>query len=923
MSTEFANSPTPYRKTHIWIDDPEFVLGTPIFSMNRSKKEIGYNPEGTAVSDILPAGTPPSSNVQILDSGAWTLTCLNDRTTYIHERTDNYGAVLRASAWQLAPTVGEVPRWRNPTELFGLVSAPQVADSGDIFLIKQPTTNWDLTLAADIASYGQPNLPTSNFDMDRIGVGNMLYQADQGFLLRWSVPGTYLHTPDNILTFYFGGPAQSNGQGQFCLTMYGDGFCELFELIQTDPIGDPGFYAWTSRDKWRYCEPHFISDTSHSMRIFPHVTASGNGSIEFRSGSGDHNSPGASSNVTGKYNSGESGRAHSYQVTFPFGSMRTHCTGPGYVRYDVRRDLRAYVQVSTLQFFPTGLLVDKPFEVPFSGTGLVESGGDLVMVWNSQEPDSSSVVGTLWHALTGIPLTLTSSGDGYATFTPSAGIYGGISPFYFAQFAFNADVYTGAAPKLHSYRVYNNAVYTTTTTTPFEIIHPAGEKHSISITGGEADPSHETAAFVIEDTSGQRVYPFQLRARQNVRIETEYDPSDDMKRSILFQGNLIRGTGHKKGTVHDAAFPSINFYGYDFACTGKWIRLQEAVFYSRISLNDPLASAAAGKPVQYKVTDFLRSAISWAGYPDSMIDVPDSAIRFTPLSSTDENNSVIEPFVKIMEFCVKAARDYLGWFWVWDANCSVPTADPPTVGMWRCRPPNTAPYTNLATFYTFGESGKLTQYIPSRNDPPYAGYPQAGEIEGGTFNGYIRPPESTAVVVTGTGNILESARGQAKVTNWLINPDLNNPASADMTGNFAPLAIVDLSIGPGCDSETAQNFINMLARREYDYACHAVPCAYFDGPLLLVTDPNDNFSAPGSCFQFSTDENVGPAIYNNASPQPAYTVVQNPRPLRYYDAVGTMDAQGNAAQWLVRNCNPEIKIDGHQHANYELEQPTF
>lgn len=168
----------------------------------------------------------------------------------------------------------------------------------------------------------------------------------------------------------------------------------------------------------------------------------------------------------------------------------------------------------------------------------------------------------------------------------------------------------------------------------------------------------------------------------------------------------------------------------------------------------------------------------------------------------------------------------------------------------------------------------------------------------GTLSTWTDAPEGNLVLVTGSGQL--GSIGRDKVSAWAANPvsfdvrDLGladpqgpDPDHPDYLGHMVPIYVLDPAIAGGSDAESNERAAKWVCRRVYDIACHGVRRMTFEAPLLLVTDPLDEFQS-------------------------------NPRPLRWYDPVYV-----DSTIFLVRSCNPTYVKDGVQMATYELESPRF
>lgn len=875
MST-YSGGVTPYRKTHLRFDVPDVVRLESPFGLARHGAEI-------ARGDPTVTG---SVNVHLLHSGCWAMLPLQERTHYLNERTDTCGSIQQLADYDTIPGMVSAPRFRTPTDQTGVTTDAAVQASGDSFLQKTVAAgdSWAQSLTSDVSSYGQPTYDTANVPMDRHAVGKTTHPANQPFYLRFEVPLTKAHSPDMLKTFYFGGQAASDGSGQYGLGLAGDGTAILFEKIGG---------VWTGRAKWRYADPGQVCDRVHTLRIWPHLHPDGGGYIEFRSGLADSGAAAGFNLTSAVFQSPSGPRTFLYPCVPPTGAIvnRPNATGPGNVRIDTRQDLRPKWQVSLLSYPTSATLIDLPFALLEPPVNLVAGVlPSLAIFWHAAiiEGSGCSVTGKLFDATTDVELSLITDGGNYRLYTPNAGQVN-----YYAKFEFVATC--ESSPYLWSYGVIRDTVGGTVSVTEFE----GGQLERISITGPERDPSHETASFTLDDLTADML-ALNTRAGHATSIETEYEPGDPAKRSVLIRGYNERSEAERRGmnaragmsgNGGNALYPSYDWRRYEGTVFAQWQRLMEQLTWGRLPLlRDPLTPNSA--PLPYKITDVVKSLLYAAGYPPEMVDVPDSPIRFFPGPKNDPESLIIEPLIPIGDAILHFTRDYLIQFLIFDANAG--TTGTNGMGMWRLRKPNVAPFTNLADFTTiapaYGKAAWRPESYGSRNWVSTDGSLVHTFIRKRSLHTYIKKPEATGVQVSGTGQLLTNNSGRLRAVNQRNNPACFDPNSPDWTGRqIGPAVYVNRSLG----ADTAQNqaAIDWFTNRLYDLTCHGIKIARFQSPLVLVTDPNDALQV-------------------------------NPRPLRYYDPV-TVTTKNGTSQWLVRNCNPAYVKDGMQMANYELQNAIY
>jgi hypothetical protein len=112
------------------------------------------------------------------------------------------------------------------------------------------------------------------------------------------------------------------------------------------------------------------------------------------------------------------------------------------------------------------------------------------------------------------------------------------------------------------------------------------------------------------------------------------------------------------------------------------------------------------------------------------------------------------------------------------------------------------------------------------------------------------------------------------------DPGYPDGSDIDYIGRCIPIVVRDRTL-------TTQFAVDFIARRTYDYACHARENFSFIAPMILVTDSTD-------------------------------TMQTRPRKLAYYDAVEVQQLDGSFVTYLVKFCSPAYSKDGFQFARYEL-----
>lgn len=899
-----SNAPTQNRHTHIRFDVAEYTISEPAQAHRRAGTEM-------ARSGL---GSENSSNVLRMANGAISLAPIQKTLTGITEHEDTAGARVPLSDFNTIPNYKERPHYRAPSPLVGVNLDPSTVSEG--LYMNEKTVGAGLAggfaqnLDADVTAREQflPGAQTTT--QDRHAVSTVVFDENQAFTLRFRTPTGSAFTATQICK-HFGGPINSNGNGQYAIVFMGAlAFLAEYSQYQKDQTGN----GWVQVDSWQYLN-NVYPGQNVTVHIRPIKTPKGNLLLEF---TGDIQSDVGNSGNTGALilqvkSAPQSITTHVTKIDTTanspaaplFITARDIVTGQGPVRIEMPSELRIPWQVSIWKYLPTGYFTDFPVTFPWN----ISTRANIVLYWTADVPAGCAFGAQLMDVNTRSELTPTGrSGAGWKEYFVNPN-----QPNYYTVFTLGSDSEQKRTPVLYEYSLQRNAE--AVLSEPGEFILPddlpGPRVRSVSISGPEADPTHETAAVRISDLTGD-LGVLAARASIRTRIETEYDPAHPELRSVLFDGYLQKATGNRRGTSAAAGFggggvsrPYPSRFWRDFECAfvGMWMRLHRSLTMFRLDLqkSDPNADIDpdTGVAPPLKVTDILRALLGYVGFLPGQIDVPDSPIRFYPGGDENGDSLMIDPLSNVGETVVALAKKYLGWFLIWDGNAGAEG------GMWRIRPPvpTYGPYINLAAFTLDGAgAGKLPTVSQSYNGNT-AGLEWVGSVEQiptlyiqkGTFTSYPIPPEGNAVCVTATGQYLPS-NGVFQKTNWICNGKsydffvgsdgtpihTADPSHPDYLGFFAPIIVVNFGL-------FTQHAVNVVCRRIYDVSCHGTKIANFEAPLALVVDPNDTFQSA-------------------------------PRPLRYYDPVVIVQ-DGEASQWLVRNCNPTYHKDNIQYAYYELQAP--
>ena len=871
MATSKQAGLTPARNLHLKFDYTDTVTLEPAFFVSRSGTEIARGG----------AGPNNSVNMKQLDTGGWRMRWTSDMRSNIAEFGDQLNAALKAGDFTLAQNIVLQYRNRPPSDIPGAVVNP-LAVVGDPFFIQSPPAGQSYpssSLNGDAAAYPHAAPAGGVTPMNRVAVSKASFDANQPFVFRFEVPSNGVNTPGYFAGFMFGG---SETGGGFDLGFYGNGVCILRQLVGG---------IWVERDRWRIGSASGMRGY-HMMMMTPYVNPlTGQGYIEFESDIADAppvGNLGLSTIVAPN-------STHRYPVqTLPLNPSPSTpgkmATAAGKARVNHLGHMRMPWAVEVPRYLSPATLTDMPFMV----TAPISTRTNFTLRWTAEIPAGTSCDAKLYDAKTGAECTQVGGGTSYKIYTPNTG-----TQHYYVVFTLTSDTAKKSTPILWNYTVSRDGWLANSTLTPFLCPENGGILHTVSITGGERDPSHESLAFEFDDPT--LAYPaLGVRCSQRLRIETEYDSSNPALRSVLFDGYLGSAKGRRKtGALREGIsggqmrqYPNQYWKRYECTAVGMWQRLHEMLTMNRYNFSidqNAELSPDTGNPQAWKVVDAIRALIVTAGFNAGQIDVPDNPVRFFASSDGNGSQLTLDPLSNIAEAVGRFSKDYLGQFITWDGNAG---AD----GMWRLIKPSVPPYQNLAIFRTGAPGTGAVHLSSTYNGGSTAAYvgsltsPVTTYIRSGTLVSYVIPPEGNMLTVTGSGQLIPNGGGALNLTNFAINPlsydfttsPTSDPTNADYLGRMVPIVVYDTGL-------TTDMAVGLVAKRIYQQACQGIKMMSFDAPLVLVVDPRDNNQ-------------------------------RSPRPLRYYDAVQVVSA-GVTSQWLVRNCNPYIHKSGFSWAHYELEAP--
>ncbi len=861
---------TPGRRTIVTFDVPETVLVEPPWGELRGPQQIHK-----ASFD----GVGESYGVMQLASGWWGLEPINAEFFEQHETlTEPQAGLLNIGDFNGIPEIALIPMHRRPDDLPGVLAgaSADLQDENDSFfhILRPGGASYQ---SAVVSALPEPPVPKSlrnlvseeHIVLDRVLEGVTQIDADTGYLLRWRVPGNPFSKPDWAMRFYFGGALTDEGLGQFCLLLGGNGTAVLYER-QDDTGADSPAIKWVERDTWRFANPQSTVNVVHQMRVIPHAGRF----IEFSSQLVDRSfslltAPGA------KFISEASDTTKHLHIVTPDNAKKRapgqrRVTGKGPVHFSVRRDLPVQWQVARLVYRTdpevSGQLVDSSMNIPWGVQAMVL--GDMVnlaitrLAVQTPDPLDSAVRLKLYDGETHAELA-----SDPVEYSAPGGLDLIVPKIEFAT----QDAYH--SPYMFSYAVSRPKFTKTQTPGAFS----GGIVQSVSITGPDNDPTHETAHIVMHDVNGT-LSRLAERSLLSVEIKTEYD-GDPEKTAVLFRGYARSPRRRPMGRT-GMEFPSPAWSEYEIDCIGQWRRLQASLilrFDDLANVKDP----GPDEDARNKVTDVIRKVLGDAGYDDDQLDVPDNETRMWAGDPSAHPTEIWipSPGTRALDYAQRIAFDYLGAYLLFDANAG-------TKGAWRLKfqPQPEAPLWSFLTEIPDDGIPRLSHSLASYAD----GTSPVLRVEGQmTLVYWIEPPEGNAVMVTAMGTLFPQKGTQIVARSWAINRDSvdwpafgtqANPDSADYLGWFEP--IVDWPVGL-IDQNRGRDVAAFITKRLYDFACRARKMASWTSHLVLVEDPGD------------------PLLGGRR------------RPLRYGDSVTV-----GGEPFFIRSCNVEMEHDHVQLASY-------
>lgn len=902
---------TPYRQTHVVIDENQTVLLQPAVSFER------------LASQMCRTSSKQRDNVQLRPGIGWQIKHYGDIPDYAFERTVAQDSWLSVTAGTLtvASGVDAANRARkvSSTEITGMSPASSVATSSAPYhrrLWKDTDDVSTLTLASDSTAFPGPTDLTTDpaYAIDRIAVSVEQFNEGDNFVFNFDLPGVKVSTPDEVGRFSFPAPAstteQTTGRGEYCARFFGTGRAVVEERL-LDSL------EWEQRFSFQYSTPQTVFGHHHTVAILSskNIVEGGGagGAITFRCGNFaqvPHGVIGAvleTMYMLTTLNDSDINQQTTYQIPRFKNPPPTnyHCQ----LRVDLRRDLRgAEFAIARPKFVAGGVLTDDHFKL----NGLSIGSQPLFLQWYVDMPTVGDG-GTgatfdikLYSVLTGLEVPSPTTIDANTKSYPNPGIFTDpitgekkLDDEFYIVATFGSSDNRLHSPTLTSYKVYRNAVGDESGTTEYEIrTSSAGGKkvitlatEHIDITGAEKDITHSTAmVHGVNLLGGADSLTF--RSGMPLGIWTAYDATDATKKCWLFDGYVDpTDTSPVTGGARLSGFPAANAYFMQLQCQGKWKRLKEQSF----QIVQQLFQHGDGS--LWRVTEMVHAILNYAGFQDSEIDVPDDPMLL--YGKGGSNFFGTDPRANHLDIIQQLLFDYLGWFLVWDRNLG-------DTGKWRALPQVRAPYTNVCAFISGPPpqndgNTRIVSFLPSyplastlSDGLTYTDAAPTGFINKGTIQNRILPPEGNllycSTISGGTALGVKKhqtiVRPNYKSYNFDPAHPTADPAHRDFLGRCVPIYYLNPSLlANDAQGDFAGNALARIWRRIFDIACHAVDIRTFEAPLMII----DNEAEDGK-----------------------------KRILRYYDPV-SIDGE----QFVVRSCSPSYEKDSVQMAMYQCERPNF
>lgn len=893
FGAEPADALTPDRETRVTLNRYLPQIIQPLFTFDKDSSEFA---KSTQPASILSNGSP---KLEFVPGVGLQLRNIARSAANVFERTGAQTAYT-GSLVALAPGFSFFDRFRQETLVdVAYTDAPL---TGGAMLQKRvaASASWHSELTADAAAFPPPFEADDVTDIDRVLKTVDVHEPGTALQFYFFAPGAGTNTRTGIVRFYFTGPAGSDnvlkGFGQYCIKCLGDGAAILYER---------GFAYGTTTLTWaRRLVFHYTNVVTSGAGYTITVDADAYQDCSTGSWKGRRISFGISQGRTGgamidlliknmitAIGGVAAGKTHDLAnefVVYECPLLTNEPVQPAPVRIDARRDCRIGILATPAAYETSGTLQDDAFTLPFIPT----DDEPFYLEWYANIPTGCTAVAKLYDAATDTELA-----DGTVTISDCLGgqkrytVPGTFPSTYYVRLTLTG---TGTkTPTVTKWRVTRAAVVDTPVAT--EVVFPEARAAApsvalrvagdVSIGGASDNPQSDTATVVLTDL---KPISSAITQRSGTPIEIAvFKPSDNTLISVLHSGIIGRPDSQPFANADSSAsgaYPSLGNFEVTMHSAGQWARVKRHLLPERMALWDQ----SAQKPS--KVTDALTQMLEASGYL-GYLDIPDKPIR---LFGQSQEQLIVEPDTPVAELCQTLAHDYLGAYFIWDANAG-------TDGLWRLKTKPIAPYKILCRFVYGSHPGSLKIPVHLLS---YGNATVDGETvpiipmlrEGPQDPGYRRhtePPEGNSVTVYGAASSAVAAQGAGRLSQTWINfasynalkiasgdpgyPDFANDPNA--LGEHVPIHIYDASLN-------TQGAVDFVCRRVAEYAGFARDVIRFKAPLIFVDDADDDLQT-------------------------------NVRPLRIGDAVQT-SINSTIETWIVTRCSPQYTQDIYQTAEYEL-----
>lgn len=855
---------TPGRKTVVTLDVASYGLSQPAFW-----REWAYQEISAQNRDV-------DYHTHCLPGIGWRLLSYEHTLNVTHEREESDGGILSL----IVPTGFELIKQQRWYSEFPGVPQGSLRSTGDGFYQKTVRAGDSFAdtskaiLSADAAAFPGPSSAADNVPMDRVAIGTQPSAPGDVLTVRYKLPvraqiGTFMRVYFSGVPGSTGTTDALKGTGQYCLSLRGDGWVELFEKRLSDGAWVTRFHTWQSSRLYGGGEA-LLSIHSDARQD---VDGKWQGTkILFHF----HRPQGIVETLVAVAIASLGGMEHQvYRIPRKVPGLQPAVSYP---RADVRRDVFAAFQLRTARYYPEGTVTSKTFTLPFVPKLTSEGGEPITIQWLGDIRNDTSISVEVFEKKTGVALV--PAGPAVP------GPRGGYQSFEIAsrERAYYAVVTLASEPgqlrtsTLQRLRAIKNPG--TSLSVPTPVIPPVVS--AISLMGQDSDPSHESGTITMHDLKSE-LEAVKKRGRIQSMIEVQYDPNDVTKTSTLFRGFLMTSRARRRGSTWKQrgfggggsarVWPAPDWATHHARLVGEWQRLSEMLLPQTYSFDrdhdtNILAVDGSGDFPAFKVTDIIYTLLK-SVLPDQMLDIPDMPLRYF---TDGKAPLVFEIFSPILPTVSWLARNYLGAYLVYDANATaLDPGDPNRAtdkhGCWRLKLPKILPCVPLAEFHTDppwldASDGPVTfRKVTNTNSYDDTEDEETEQvikhtfIRKGTYYQRVVPPEANLIVVTGVGvpaseeqtHILAATSVTPELqlgpyvafnykSAWLYEnqptppaTDPSDPDYCDYLGDVIPLYYCD----PGLTTETACMF---ALRRLYDMCAHARKLVVFEAPLILVTD---------------------------------------------------------------------------------------